>query len=148
MSIAWIYKTWEALTKEELYQILNLRSEVFVVEQNCPYLDPDGKDKTSNHLLGYYKKTLIAYARVFLNEEPCVIGRVVVAQNQRKKNIGKATMLQAMERVPKHKEIHISAQEHLKLFYEKLGFTQQGAGYLEDGIPHISMTCPARSSDV
>ena len=146
MSIEWTYKTWEKLTKEELYQILYLRSKVFVVEQNCPYLDIDGKDKISNHLLGYYKKKLIAYARVFLNEDPCIIGRVVVAQNKRKKNIGKQTMLQAMEHIPKHKEIHISAQEYLKLFYEKLGFTQQGEGYLEDGIPHIPMACPVRSS--
>ena len=147
MSLNWSILSWSQLTKEQLYELLSLRAEVFVVEQDCPYLDPDGKDADALHLLGYEEKKLISYARVFLETDPCIIGRLVVSQKERNKKIGKETMERAISLVPKQKKIMISAQAYLKVFYESLGFKQQGSGYLEDGIPHIPMFFLEKTSD-
>lgn len=144
MLLTWQLYTWKELSSELLYKILALRAEVFVVEQNCPYLDLDGKDETALHLCAFSDGDLIGYARIFLNQNPCVIGRVVVHQKHRAKDYGRKLMQKSIAAVPADKEIFISAQERLKNFYESLGFSQSAEGYLEDGIPHIPMLHPPR----
>lgn len=144
MLLTWQYFHWKELTSEILYEILSLRAEVFVVEQECAYLDPDDKDEKALHLCVFSESNLIGYARVFVQEKPCSIGRVVVQKKYRGKQIGKELMEKSIAQVPAEKEIFISAQEHLKTFYESLGFQQSGAGYLEDGIPHIPMLLASR----
>ena len=140
-----IIKTFSELTKEELYQILQLRSEVFVVEQECVYQDIDYKDQKAIHVLGVKNNRIIAYTRVFkpgdyFNEAS--IGRVVVAEKERKFKYGYSIMKSSIEAISTYfneTTIKISAQTYLRKFYNSLGFSQIGDGYLEDGIPHISM---------
>jgi ElaA protein len=138
-------KHFTQLNTTELYDLLQLRSEVFVVEQDCVYQDIDGKDEKALHILGYKNKKLVAYTRVFKPGdyfEAASIGRVVVAVNERKNKFGYDIMIAAMEAVKKQfntNEISISAQTYLKRFYNKLGFYETGEPYLEDGIPHIKM---------
>ena len=138
-------KSFEELTKKELYQLLQLRSEVFVVEQDCVYQDLDGKDEKALHVLGKKEGSIVAYTRVFGpgNYFPkASIGRVVVHREHRKFSHGKEIMLASIEAVEKHfneSVVHLSAQTYLKKFYTSLGFEQVGEGYLEDGIPHIRM---------
>lgn len=138
-------KTFKELTIEELYSILQLRSEVFVVEQDCVYQDLDEKDKKALHVIGIKEKKVIAYSRIFNSgdyfELPS-IGRVVVAKEERKYGYGHDIMkvsIKALEKEFGEKTIHISAQKYLKTFYESHKFFQQGEEYLEDGIPHIKM---------
>ncbi|GGK38475.1 MULTISPECIES: GNAT family N-acetyltransferase [Flavobacteriaceae] len=138
-------KTFAELTKEELYQILQLRSEVFVVEQDCVYQDIDYKDQKAIHVLGFKNNKIIAYTRVFkpgdyFNEAS--IGRVVVAEKERKFKYGYSIMEASIEAISTYfneTTIKISAQTYLKKFYNSLGFIQTGDDYLEDGIPHIAM---------
>jgi ElaA protein len=138
-------KHFTQLNTTELYDLLQLRSEVFVVEQDCVYQDIDGKDEKALHILGYKNKKLVAYTRVFKPGdyfEAASIGRVVVAVNERKNKFGYDIINAAMEAVKKQfntNEISISAQTYLKRFYNKLGFYETGEPYLEDGIPHIKM---------
>lgn len=138
-------KTFQELTKDELYTILRLRAEVFVVEQNCPYQDVDNKDQKALHILGYKNKQLIAYTRLFKPNdyfEFSSIGRVVVAQKERKHKYGYDLMNVSIKVIKSHfneTKIAISAQVYLKKFYHNLGFIQQGDDYLEDDIPHIYM---------
>lgn len=139
MSLTWEIYSWKSLPKQKLYDLLSLRAEVFVVEQECPYQDPDGKDDQATHLLAYLDDQLVGYARIFLNKTPCEIGRVVVPLAHRGKQIGRAIMEKSISLIMPNEKIHISAQERLKSFYESLGFFQSGVGYLEDGIPHIPM---------
>lgn len=146
MLLIWQYFHWKELTTETLYKILALRAEVFVVEQECAYLDPDDKDEKALHLCVFKKSNLIGYARIFVQVTPCSIGRVVVQKKHRGKQIGKELMEKSIALVPAEKEVFISAQEHLKTFYESLGFQQSGAGYLEDGIPHIPMLLTSRNA--
>ncbi|MAZ26773.1 MAG: GNAT family N-acetyltransferase [Cytophagaceae bacterium] len=140
-----IVKTYDELTKDALYDLLQLRAEVFVVEQDCPYQDVDGKDKKALHVLAYAKGELAAYTRIFAPGdyfERASIGRVVVKQAQRKNKFGYSLMNKSIEVINNHYgnvEIEISAQEYLKKFYTSLGFDQVGEGYLEDNIPHIRM---------
>jgi len=138
-------KRFEALSSQEVYQLLQLRSEVFVVEQNCVYQDIDGKDMKAWHVLGKDKGIIIAYLRLF---EPgdyfdtTSIGRVVVSKGSRKRGYAKQLMEVAMEYAHQQlnqKTITLSAQTYLTQFYEELGFNSVGDGYLEDGIPHIKM---------
>lgn len=138
-------KEFNHLSLQELYAILQLRSEIFVVEQNCVYQDLDGKDEAALHILGFKKKKLVAYTRVF---EPgyyfkeASIGRVVVRQNERKFGYGYDIMMASIQVVQIHfktSNIRISAQCYLKRFYNNLNFVEDGEAYLEDGIPHISM---------
>ena len=138
-------KTYAELTKEELYQILQLRSEVFVVEQDCVYQDIDYKDQKAIHVLGFKKDKIVAYTRVFkpgdyFNEAS--IGRVVVAENKRKFKYGYDIMEASIKAILEYyneTKIKISAQTYLKKFYNNLDFKQIGEEYLEDGIPHIAM---------
>lgn len=138
-------KTFEELTKQELYDALQLRSEVFVVEQDCVYQDIDGKDQKSIHILGFKNNKLIAYTRIF---EPgdyfreASIGRVVVVKNERQFKYGYDIMEASILAIKKHYNqtlIKISAQCYLKQFYTNLGFKAIGEEYLEDDIPHIAM---------
>ncbi|MBZ9730667.1 GNAT family N-acetyltransferase [Salegentibacter sp. JZCK2] len=140
-----LLKTFNELSLEELYQILQLRSEVFVVEQDCVYQDIDGKDQKALHVLGLKEGKVIAYTRCFdkgFYFDEAAIGRVVVKENQRKFGYGhlilKASILAIEERF-KTNNIKLSAQQYLTDFYESHGFMQIGEGYLEDGIPHIAM---------
>ena|SRR5690606_5974181 len=140
-----IIKTFNELSTVELYDILQLRSDVFVVEQNCVYQDLDGKDQKALHILGIKNNHIIAYTRIFKPGdyfEYASIGRVVVAKNERQHHYGydimKASISVIQERF-KETTIKISAQSYLKKFYETLGFKQIGTEYLEDAIPHIGM---------
>ncbi len=138
-------RTFKQLTATELYELLKLRSEVFVVEQQCVYLDLDGKDAKALHLLGYDAGELAAYTRLFAPGdyfEEASIGRVAVSQRHRGKGLGREIMvasLQALETRFGPVEIALSAQAYLRRFYEDLGFAVEGSEYLEDGIPHIHM---------
>ena len=140
-----ITKTFSELDTEDLYQILRLRSEVFVVEQDCVYQDIDNKDQNAIHL--YYKENneILAYTRIFkaghYYENPC-IGRVVVSKKNRGNDLGKKIMIDSMEYIKqniKGEKIELSAQKYLNKFYKDLGFYKIGEDYLEDGIPHQRM---------
>lgn len=138
-------KKFEELTIDELYDILQLRSEVFVVEQDCVYQDIDGKDSKALHIIGSLNNEIIAYTRCFapgyyFNE--AAIGRVVVSKKYRKHDFGHEIMKASLSAIREHYQtaaIKLSAQTYLVRFYESHGFQTQGEGYLEDGIPHIGM---------
>lgn len=138
-------KSFNELTTEELYDLLQLRSEVFVVEQDCVYQDVDGKDQKALHILGYNADKLVAYTRIFKPGyyfEEASIGRVVVRANERKFKHGNAIMNASIDAIKNHYNktiIRISAQTYLKQFYNNLDFHEVGEEYLEDGIPHINM---------
>ncbi|WP_405610469.1 GNAT family N-acetyltransferase [Polaribacter sp. Asnod1-A03] len=138
-------KSFLELTTEELYAILQLRSEVFVVEQDCVYQDIDFKDQKSLHVFGLKEDKIIAYTRIFKPGdyfEAASIGRVVVAVSERKYGYGHDLMkasIKAIKNYFKVDKITISAQKYLKKFYESHQFIQVGKEYLEDGIPHIRM---------
>lgn len=140
-----ITKTFQDLTKQELYDLLQLRSEVFVVEQDCVYQDLDGKDQKALHLLGIKNEKIIAYTRVFKPGdyfEDASIGRVVVAKNERQYKYGYDIMNASIAYIINHlklSKIKISAQLYLKQFYTNLGFQAVGEPYLEDDILHIAM---------
>jgi len=145
MPIQWKIKKFEQLSIPELYQILRLRSEVFVVEQNCVYQDIDNKDPKALHLFGTLEGAIIAYARLFQPGdyfEFSSIGRVVVAQKNRDKNFGHELIDQSILEIKKQfneESITISAQLYLKQFYESHGFIATSETYLEDDISHIEM---------
>jgi len=141
-----VIKKFSELSTEEIYNILKLRSEVFVVEQNCVYQDIDEKDKKATHLFIEKNNEIIAYTRIFKKgdyyEENPSIGRVVVSKKERGKNLGKAIMLSSIEFIKKElegKKIELSAQKYLDKFYKELDFYCEGEDYLEDGIPHQRM---------
>jgi ElaA protein len=138
-------KTYSELNKEDLYDLLQLRSAVFVVEQECVYQDIDGLDSKAVHILGTLNGKLCAYTRVFKAgdyfEYPS-IGRVAVSKKERKNGYGKQIMLATIAFIEtkwKAGQIAISAQVYLTKFYRELGFLEQGEEYLEDDIPHIKM---------
>ena len=128
-----------------MYTVLQLRSEVFVVEQDCVYLDLDGKDQIAFHVLGYKDSKLIAYARIFKQGDYFLkssIGRIIVKKEYRRFKYGDHLVQNSIEFIEnkfKEKEILISAQAYLINFYNNLGFVQKGEQYLEDDIPHIKM---------
>lgn len=138
-------KTFEELSLHELYQLLQLRAEVFVVEQDCVYQDIDGKDEKALHILGFDNEMLVAYTRIFppgIYFNQAAIGRVVVRNSSRKNKFGHEIMeasIKAVEDKFDTNSIKLSAQTYLTKFYESHGFEQVGEGYLEDGIPHIAM---------
>jgi ElaA protein len=145
MALEWKIKPFEALTVHELYDILQLRSEIFVVEQNCVYLDLDGKDKVALHLFGIFDGKIVAHARLFkagISFDNASIGRVTVAANYRDRKWGHDLMREAIAGILSHfgeRKITIGAQLYLKKFYETQGFVQTSEMYLEDDIPHIEM---------
>jgi len=144
-NIVWIYKAFNELTPLQLYSILQLRNEVFVVEQQCIFQDADNKDQNSWHVMGWTGNQLIAYTRLVpegIAYKESSIGRVVTSPKMRKLGLGRKLMLESIEILYKiwgKKAIKIGAQLYLKNFYESLGFQQTSAIYLEDGIEHIEM---------
>lgn len=138
-------KAFNELTITELYQILRLRSEVFVVEQDCVYQDVDDKDQIGLHLFISDENKVVAYTRLFspgLYFESASIGRVVVASENRKDGLGNELMDASIKAIQENfntSKITISAQTYLQKFYESHGFIKEGNEYLEDEIPHIRM---------
>jgi ElaA protein len=138
----WSTCTFSELDPHTLYAVLRLRASVFVVEQACAYLDPDGLDVDAHHLLGWLDGALVAYARVLVVGGEVAIGRVIVAPAQRGTGLGRALMREAMAlawRVHGHGPLVVGAQAHLAGFYGSLGFVVRGERYLEDGIWHVGM---------
>jgi len=144
-TIIWTYKHFTELTTNELYDILWLRSRVFVVEQNCVYLDVDYKDQKSYHLMGTIDGKLVAYVRILppgLSFEEASIGRVLTNPDFRGNGHGIELMKLAINKTLEQynvKAIRIGAQCYLNNFYQNLGFENSGEEFLEDGIPHIEM---------
>ena len=145
MQLQWECLPFNELTNQQLYSILQLRNQVFVVEQNCPYQDADDKDQKSYHLLGMMGNDLAAYARLLpkgVSYEFPSIGRVVTSPKYRRSGAGVALMKEAIQRCNAlfgKQPIKIGAQLYLKQFYGSLGFSQTSEMYLEDDIEHIEM---------
>ena len=141
----WQLKKFDELTVAELYAILQLRNEVFVLEQNCPYQDADNKDQKSLHFMGWDGGTLVAYSRIIpqgISYTEASIGRVVTNPKYRGIGAGKQLMQLSISNTLQQfncTQIKIGAQLYLKKFYEALGFVQCSDQYLEDNIPHIEM---------
>lgn len=147
MELSFSLKHFQELSLSELYEIMTLRQDVFVVEQNCPYLDTDGKDLQAYHLMGRNGEgKLVCYARL-LDEGVsykgfCSIGRVINAREVRRQGVGKELMTRAIRHITELYPlwpVKIGAQSYLKTFYESFGFMDMGVPYLEDGIPHMEM---------
>jgi ElaA protein len=153
--VIWKYQPFSRLTAPELYGIVALRQRVFVVEQNCPYLDADGIDRACNHLWteelaprhdsGQTNPATLAYLRVVppgeKYDEPS-LGRVVTAPEARRTGLGRALMTEGLTRLWKSfgdVPVRIGAQKYLERFYASLGFVRASADYLEDGIEHLEM---------
>ncbi len=138
-------KSFQELTTQELYEILALRAEVFVVEQNCAYQDVDGKDMKALHIMGLRDGFLVAYARIFKAGDyfkEASIGRIVVKPAQRSLGYGRQIVTASEEAIRNcyhTNRIKLSAQSYLKDFYEDMGYRSSGEEYLEDGIPHVAM---------
>ncbi|MGG9960420.1 GNAT family N-acetyltransferase [Ferruginibacter sp. SUN106] len=145
MELEWTLKKFDALSISELYAILQLRNEVFVVEQNCPYQDADNKDQESLHFMGWDGDTLVAYTRIIpqgISYTEASIGRVVTNSRYRGTGAGRQLMKLSIQNTLEQfncTQIKIGAQLYLKKFYEGLGFVQCSEQYLEDNIPHIEM---------
>jgi len=144
--INWSFKQFDNLTPHELYSVLQLRNEVFVVEQNCVFQDADNKDQPSHHLMGWDNNMLVAYSRIvplgIAYDSFPSIGRVVTSPKTRRTGMGKILMHQSIEELQKlfgERSIKLGAQLYLKKFYESFGFVQSSDVYMEDGIPHIEM---------
>lgn len=143
--INWILKKFDELSPSELYAILRLRNEVFIIEQNCIYQDLDNKDQASMHLMGWEKDELVAYTRILpvgVSYNHPSIGRVVTSPSKRRTGLGKELMEKSIEFVENlygKGPIRIGAQLYLKKFYEELGFRQVSDIYDEDNIQHIEM---------
>lgn len=141
----WICKPFDQLSPKELYAILQLRNEVFVVEQNCVFQDADDKDQSSWHLMGWSDDQLSAYTRLVpsgISYPEASIGRVVICPKMRKYGLGKELMQRSIEMIYtlwNTQPVRISAQLYLKKFYETFGFQQCSEIYLEDNIEHIEM---------
>ncbi len=138
-------KKFEELEVDELYDILRIRNEVFIVEQNCIYQDCDEKDLRAYHLYGVEDNKVIVYLRILekgVSFDEISIGRVLVDKKYRGKGLAREILLKAIDFTHNklnEKEIRISAQEYLVSFYKSLGFATISDMYLEDGIPHIEM---------
>jgi len=140
-----VVKSFEELSKLELYNILRLRAEVFIVEQNCVYQDIDNKDQKAHHVILLKDESIIGYTRIFnpgdyFNEAS--IGRVVISEKERHNNYGSDLMKTSINFIHNQLQeqvIKISAQCYLEKFYKGLGFISKGESYLEDGIPHVAM---------
>lgn len=145
-NIIWKIKTFEEFTVPELYNLLKARSEVFVVEQNCVYLDADGYDQQAIHVWAEDEEgEILAYCRVFdkgIKYEETSLGRVITTEKGRGRSLGKQLIQYAVETIENRyhtSEIRISAQDYLLKFYGNFGFVDTGKKYLEDDIPHTEM---------
>ena len=139
-----IVKGWDQLSRKEINDVFSLRSEVFVVEQECVYQDVDGKDEQGDHVLLTIDNKLVGYARVFNKNiyfEEASFGRAVVKKTYRGKGYGHLLVEKSLEHLKANKQspIKISAQAYLKDFYSSHGFVAKGEEYMEDGIPHTAM---------
>ena len=138
-------KKFEELSGKEIYEILKVRAEVFVVEQDCPYNDPDGKDIDSIHIMLKKEGAIIAYLRVLksgVSYNTPSLGRVLVVKEGRGKGLARELVLSGIDYIINtlgEETITIGAQEYLKSFYESLGFVSISEIYLEDNIPHLDM---------
>ena len=137
-------KPWEKLSREQINDIFSLRSEVFIVEQECPYQDVDGKDETADHLMLRVDNELVGYTRVFPENtyfKEASFGRAVVKKSHRGEGYGHLLVDKSLEYLKSKKQssIKISAQSYLKDFYSSHGFMAKGEEYMEDGIPHTAM---------
>tara|TARA_E500000178_G_scaffold349659_1_gene407000 strand:- start:801 stop:1250 length:450 start_codon:yes stop_codon:yes gene_type:complete len=145
LEVTCFWKEFNELSLDDLYAILNLRQKVFVLEQDCPYIDADYSDQDAFHLLGYKDNDLIAYLRAFkpgIKYEASSLGRIVTEINSRGLGVGKKIIKEGVKFLKKEypdNEIIISAQHRLEDFYIDLGFTSRGEVYLEDDIDHIQM---------
>ena len=147
MAIEWMCMHHSELDVHQLYEILRLRSEVFVVEQQCPYQDVDGQDLYADtcHLLAWSDGQLVAYLRLLdpsTQDGDVVIGRVITAASARGTGLGHTLLSNALEQAAQRwpqVPIQLSAQAHLQGYYGRYGFIAQGEEYLEDNIPHIAM---------
>ncbi len=145
MTIHWTYKKFADLRPDELYAIMRLRIEVFIIEQNCIFQDADNKDQKAVHFMGWHNEQLVAYTRLFdagACYEEASIGRVVTSHIARGSGIGKELMKESISLLYTlfgKQPIRIGAQLYLKRFYESLGFQQTSDVYLEDDIEHIEM---------
>jgi ElaA protein len=145
MQLNWVFKKFTELTAAELYAIMQLRNEVFVVEQNCAYQDADDKDQKSEHFCGWDNEKLVAYTRIIppgISYPEASIGRVVTSPAYRRTGAGRQLMQQSINLTFGRfncTAIKIGAQVYLTNFYQSLGFEQCSPMYLEDGIPHIEM---------
>ncbi|WFA03575.1 GNAT family N-acetyltransferase [Bacillus sp. HSf4] len=141
----WKLKSFEGLSKDELYRIIKLRIDVFVVEQNCPYHELDHLDELAHHLFLEEKGEILAYCRLFPGGavyEEASIGRVIVRKEDRGKRYAQTLLEKALgflESEWREKAVKISAQDHLRSFYSSFGFKEVSEVYLEDGIPHVDM---------
>ena len=149
MNLQWTIKPFAALSRVELYTILRLRVDVFVVEQQCAYAEVDGADQGALHVQGLDTEgRLVAYARILpgTNGGPPHIGRVVVHPQRRGEGLGRAAMLTALNELQRSqgsKRSMVAAQCYLEAFYNALGYQRQGPDYDWDGIPHVDMLRPA-----
>ena len=154
LKLNWSVQKFTELNVHELYEILRLRSEVFVVEQNCIFPDMDNKDQLCEHLSGWRGGALFAYARIVppgISYQYASIGRVVVSQDGRGEKLGKELLHVAIDRITGvygQVPIRIGAQLYLKAFYESFGFVQTSDVYPEDGIDHIEMTIKAQENEM
>lgn len=143
--IEWRVKTFEQLTTNELYDIMHLRQEVFVVEQDCPYLDADFKDQKAIHVNAYYQAELVAHTRIVapgISYKEQSIGRVVTKPKYRRQGLGIVLMeksIEVLEAEYKSSTCRISAQKYLTGFYQQFGFEVCSEEYLEDNLPHFEM---------
>lgn len=150
-NLTFIHKPFSELTPHELYEILKLRSEVFVVEQNCVFLDADDKDQVSIHVMCWQNELLAGYTRLVpagISYDDASIGRVVTSPKIRQSGIGKLLMnysIRTSYEAFGKTTITIGAQFYLRKFYTSLGFQQCSDIYLEDGIQHIKMFLPVIS---
>ena len=141
----WVLKKFDTLTPSELYAIIQLRNEVFVVEQHCVYQDADNKDPGAYHYMGWKDNKLVAYTRLLppgLSYNEQSIGRVVTSPAARKSGLGRELMKNSIDTIYSlfgKQAIKIGAQLYLKNFYASLGFQQTSDIYLEDGIEHVEM---------
>lgn len=141
----WELKKFDDLKVEEIYKILKIRNEVFIVEQQCAYQDCDGKDENSYHLFLQDNDKIIAYLRILkkgVSYDEISIGRVLVHKDYRGKGISRELMLKAINYIEvnlNEREIKIQAQSYLVNFYRSLGFKEVSNEYLEDNIPHMDM---------
>lgn len=145
MELSWTLKKFEELKNEELYKILQLRTEIFVLEQHCVFQDMDDKDQHAWHLCAWHHNILVAYTRILppgISYTEASIGRVLNAKSVRGKNVGKALIQRSIDATYQlfgKTNIKIGAQLYLKKFYESFGFKQVSEVYLEDEIEHIKM---------
>ncbi len=144
----WQLRAFDALTVRELYGILRMRQDVFIVEQACAYADADGLDPIATHLFAVDGEAFVACARLFapgLRRREAVIGRVVTAPSVRRSGVGRELMRRALAAIEEQHggvAVWLGAQKYLERFYASFGFVRDGDDYDEDGIPHLPMRRP------